>query len=193
MEATCSMLLHRCGIVFREPAGAQKPLAALAPIAGCLYGGLEDRGERSQRTIHRRASSASSFMPMRAWNHARTAAAGTEPGERAAAEFDHDLGRRPLNLVESCAPAISVPAVSGRRLTLHNGGPPEERQPDRCRSAKLQGEHFAAAVANDSASRCRRLSDVAMPASVRRQNQEGCTDLPVPTNCWRYENGRMSR
>jgi ATP-dependent Lhr-like helicase len=128
VEATCWMLLHRYGVIFRELLARETGLPRWRDLQVALRR-LEDRGEIRGGRFIAGFNGEQFALPVAVESLRELRRLELSQGERAAPELITISAADPLNMVGIVVPGERVPAISGRHVTLHNGIPGEERQP----------------------------------------------------------------
>lgn len=128
VEATCWMLLHRYGVVFRELLARETGLPRWRELQVALRR-LEDRGEIRGGRFIAGFIGEQFALPVAVESLRELRRLELSQGEHAAPELITISAADPLNMVGIVVPGERVPAISGRHLTLRNGIPGEERQP----------------------------------------------------------------
>jgi ATP-dependent Lhr-like helicase len=130
IEATCWMLLHRYGVVFRELLVRETGLPRWRELQVALRR-LEDRGEIRGGRFIAGFIGEQFALPVAVESLRELRRLELSQGERAAPELIAISAADPLNLVGIVVPGERVPAISGRQVTLRNGIPSEENRPMR--------------------------------------------------------------
>ncbi len=128
VEATCWMLLHRYGVVFRELLAHETGLPRWRELQLALRR-LEERGEIRGGRFIAGFIGEQFALPFAVESLRELRRLELSQGERSAPELITIAAADPLNMVGIVVPGERVPAISGRHLTLRNGIPSEERQP----------------------------------------------------------------
>jgi hypothetical protein len=128
VEATCWMLLHRYGVVFRELLARETGLPRWRELQVALRR-LEDRGEIRGGRFIAGFIGEQFALPVAVESLRELRRLELSQGEHAAPELITISAADPLNMVGIVVPGERIPAISGRHLTLRNGIPGEERQP----------------------------------------------------------------
>ena len=128
VEATCWMLLHRYGVVFRELLVRETGLPRWRELQVALRR-LEDRGEIRGGRFIAGFIGEQFALPVAVESLRELRRLEVSQGERAAPELIAISAADPLNLVGIIVPGERVPAISGRHLMLRNGIPSEESRP----------------------------------------------------------------
>jgi ATP-dependent Lhr-like helicase len=128
VEATCWMLLHRYGVVFRELLARESELPRWRELQIALRR-LEDRGELRGGRFIAGFIGEQFALPAAVESLRELRRLELSQGERAVPELITISAADPLNLVGIVVPGERVPAISGRQVTLRNGIPSEERHP----------------------------------------------------------------
>jgi ATP-dependent Lhr-like helicase len=128
VEATCRMLLHRYGVVFRELLARETGLPRWRELQVALRR-LEDRGEIRGGRFIAGFIGEQFALPEAVESLRELRSLELSQGEGAASELITIAAADPLNMVGIVVPGERVPAISARHLTLRNGILSEERQP----------------------------------------------------------------
>ena len=128
VEATCWMLLHRYGVVFRELLARETGLPRWRELQIALRR-LEDRGEIRGGRFIAGFIGEQFALPAAVESLRELRRLELSQGEWAVPELITISAADPLNLVGIVVPGERVPAISGRHVTLRNGVPSEERHP----------------------------------------------------------------
>jgi ATP-dependent Lhr-like helicase len=128
VEATCWMLLHRYGIVFRELLARETGLPRWRELQ-IAFRRLEDRGEIRGGRFVAGFIGEQFALPVAVESVRELRRLELSQGERAAPELITISAADPLNMIGIVVPGERVPAISGRQVTLRNGVPSEESHP----------------------------------------------------------------